>query len=448
MLARVLGRVIDRVLPFLGEDLGRHLALDLVQDLELAALGQRRRLQLRVVEVAAEPRVLVVEQVLVRPLEVVGEIEGQANARILELRAPDIEGERLHARDAAHGQRILLDVALADRIEVIARGPELGARLAPEIEMADLECLEGGHPVAIVGVADLVEVPLTLADGQILGPPVLDALVGNAAAGIHLLDAVGSRAQRNLERRLGKIARLAVGAGGLPEMLGQDRQLADDHRQLAVALDVEDERDLIVAGLLGLGHVLVVEGEVRRRLLDGVEREDHVLGRDRLAVMEARLRTQLEGRGAEVVGKGDPFGEQAIGRRRLVGAALHQLVVEQAQADRRIAPHRKGIERVEGPKRPLPHAAALRRVGIDPVEMSEALVVGRLADQRERVVLGEIVRRRRGRSAKGKHEGNGRASQATCPDHASSRPPDGNCRRRPGPSRLIPVSRGAFEPPS
>ena len=101
VIAEVLGRGVDGVLPLGGEDLRRHLVLDLVQDLELAALRQARGRQLGVVEVAADADVEIVEQLLVGFLEVEGELEGAAHARVLELLAPQVEDERLHGRDAA-----------------------------------------------------------------------------------------------------------------------------------------------------------------------------------------------------------------------------------------------------------------------------------------------------------------------------------------------------------
>ncbi len=84
VLARSPPGRIDRVLVLRREDLGRHLRLHLLQDLELAALRQARRLQLRVVEVAVGARVLLVEQVLVGALEVEREVECPAHAHVLE----------------------------------------------------------------------------------------------------------------------------------------------------------------------------------------------------------------------------------------------------------------------------------------------------------------------------------------------------------------------------
>src|SRR5262245_41590414 len=109
--------------------------------------------------------------------------------------------------------------------------------------MRGLEGLERRHPITKIDEPYLVEVPLPPRDGQIPRPPVRHSLIDDGAAGVDLFDAIGARTQRDLERGLGKIARLTVGAHSLPIMLGQDRKLADDQRQLAVALDVEGEGD-------------------------------------------------------------------------------------------------------------------------------------------------------------------------------------------------------------
>ena len=81
IVARIVRRRVDRVLVHLGEHFRRHLVLHLVQDRELRAFRQRRRRgKLAVLEVAADPLILAVEQVLVRPLEIKGEVEGPGTA--------------------------------------------------------------------------------------------------------------------------------------------------------------------------------------------------------------------------------------------------------------------------------------------------------------------------------------------------------------------------------
>ncbi len=115
--------------------------------------GRPDALQFGVVEVAGDADVLVVEQVLVDLLEVEGESEGLAHARVLELLAALIEDERLHRRDALERQRFLLDQPFLTASKSYCGGPALGAGLGPEVELAGLEGLEGRHAVAEVDVA-------------------------------------------------------------------------------------------------------------------------------------------------------------------------------------------------------------------------------------------------------------------------------------------------------
>ncbi len=59
--------------------------------------------------------------------------------------------------------------------------------------------------------------------------------------GDELLDPVGTRAQRQLQRGGGDVALAALGVGALPPVLGQDGELPDDRRQLAIARRIEGE---------------------------------------------------------------------------------------------------------------------------------------------------------------------------------------------------------------
>src|SRR5262245_44802691 len=391
MSARVLGSGVDGIAPNRGEHLRRHLVLDLLQQLELSALGSQRCLELGVVEKALQTLVLIVEQVLVGPLEVERQIERAPHARILELRPANVEGERLHLADALGGHLVPFYQTARERIEVVGGGPKLGAVLVPVVELARLESLKRRHAIAEIGVADFVQIPLSGGDGQVLGPPVLDALVGDAAPGVHVLDAVGTGAQWDFERRLGKIARFPICPRNPIEVLGKHHQIADDEGKLAIALDVENERDLTVPGLLGPRHVLVIKRIVGRDFLERLEREDHILGGDGPAVVKARARPQLKGGGGEIGGVGHPLRDQPIGCRRFVRALHHERVVDEPQTVRRAALDGERMERIEASKRPLPHPPALGGGRIDPVEVLEVGPVTGTADQGQGVVLGEVL---------------------------------------------------------
>ncbi len=95
-------------------------------------------------------------------------------------------------------------------------------------------------------------------------------------------------------------------------MLRQDRELSHDHRQLAIVLGVEIEGDFVFARHFRARHVLVVEAHARIGGLVHFEAVNHVLGRDLLAVMPARLVAKLEGDRGVIVRIGRPFGDQSI----------------------------------------------------------------------------------------------------------------------------------------
>ena len=93
--------VVGRILVDLCEHFVRNLAAHSLQDLEFASFGQSLwRCKLRVLEVAVDPLVLTVEQVLVRPLEVECQIERLTHTPVLEFRAAEIWHESLHRHAA------------------------------------------------------------------------------------------------------------------------------------------------------------------------------------------------------------------------------------------------------------------------------------------------------------------------------------------------------------
>src|SRR5690606_12242830 len=94
-------------------------------------------------------------------LEVVGEREGAAHARIRELGSPRIENEALHLRDGLGLQRELLEAPSGHRRNIVAGRPATRAVLLAQIDIAALERLELGNVVAEDLVADAVEVVLT-----------------------------------------------------------------------------------------------------------------------------------------------------------------------------------------------------------------------------------------------------------------------------------------------
>ncbi|MNE20209.1 hypothetical protein D3C80_1133180 [compost metagenome] len=242
--------------------------------------------------------------------------------------------------------------------------------------------------VAIELHLDAVEVVLAAVDRQVLAPPVLHPFEHHASARHHLGDAVGAAAQRRLV------------AGGLevalaPVVLRQYRQLAEAQDQQRIAAALEHEAHPVAVE--NVDPLDFLEGGAVVRMAVAAEQavgEGHVVGGDRLVVVEARLGTQVEHHPAAVLAVLHRGGDQAVagGRlvtRRIVGAgAGHQrgiqfgdaVLQEVAGTGRAGALEGVGVEGVEGAGGHQSHAAALGRVGVDPVEMAE---VGRVLERTE-----------------------------------------------------------------
>ena len=154
-------------------------------------------------------------------------------------------------------------------------------------------------------------------------------------------------------------------------MLGKDGELTHDHRQLAVALGVEIEGDLVGPGRLGARDVLVIEAHARVGLLVHAERIDHVLRRDGRAVLPARLVAQLE-RDRGIIGRiARPFGDQPVRGRGLIQTVGHQAFIDEPEPCSRLALVEHRIEAIEGADIGHAHDAAFRRIGIDIIELLE-----------------------------------------------------------------------------
>ena len=109
-------------------------------------------------------------------------------------------------------------------------------------------------------------------------------------------------------------------------MLGQHRHQAEDQRQFAVVGAGEIEaHGARVRCASRLGDLDVVGAVVRPAFVaQQLPGEDHVVGRHRLAVGEARRRIEREGDVAALGVGLDAVGEQAVERERLVIAARQQ----------------------------------------------------------------------------------------------------------------------------
>ena len=194
-----------------------------------------------------------------------------------------------------------------------------------------------------------------------------------------MADAIGAAAERRFHRRLAERAVPVIG-------LGDDGEPAHDQRQLAVVGIGEVERDLAVAGgldpvdagkLVGVGG-MALGGE-------DLEGERHIAGRDRGAVVPARLGPQEEADAAPVGRKRDAFGDQPVGRVRFVRRAFEQALEGQAGSGRARALQCEGIERAVGIDRGEVQHAALGRVGVRVLEVREVGAVFEVSEEREPV---------------------------------------------------------------
>src|SRR5262249_19309047 len=203
--------------------------------------GNSRRGELGAVEIARDAAILAVEDLLVHLLEIEREVERAAQARVLELVAPDVEGERLHHPAAAHRKFLDDDAFVARRGKIVGGRPVLGTVLGPPVDLIALERLERDSGIPEILKANFVEIVLPDVDVEAIAPIVPDALVDDRPSRHEILDTVRTRAERRLERGDGNIALVAVAVGPLPPMFGQHGELADDQRQLAVARGIERE---------------------------------------------------------------------------------------------------------------------------------------------------------------------------------------------------------------
>ena len=191
----------------------------------------------------------------------------------------------------------------------------------------------------------------------------------------------------------------------LPPVAGQDLQLADDQRQLAVAAVGEIEAHAMRTFGHRLFDVRVVVAVHRVALADQrVEGEHHILGGNRGAVMEAGLGAQVEAHEAVVRRLFDLFRQQAVFGERLVRGMVGEGVVDQPDHAGFVALGNERVEAVETVEPGQAQGAALGRVRVDEVEVREAgRVERRLVIQRD-----GVLRLRQGRAGQSERQGRGR----------------------------------------
>ena len=96
------------------------------------------------------------------------------------------------------------------------------------------------------------------------------------------------------------------------QCLGQHPELPEHDRHFPIAGGIERERDLALAGLLDLHDVAIKGANEGAVFLEGLEGKDHVLDRDRLAVVVASGGAQAKGGGRKVRGMTDRFRDKPV----------------------------------------------------------------------------------------------------------------------------------------
>ena len=220
--------------------------------------------------------------------------------------------------------------------------------------------------VAIVVVTDRIEIPETAIDGEIASPVVLVACEGDALAGFHIADGVGSAAKQRVEAGVLE----CIGVDGV---LCQHRHQSDDERQFAVVSAGKVEAHRAPIGRFGFGDLDVIGAEIRPTFVaQQLPGKNHVSRRHRLAVGEAGRRIDSETDvGACGIGR-DAVGQQAVERERLVIAAGEEAFDDVApHIGSRQSFHDEGVEAVEGAEDALRQVPAFRRLRIGVGRMGE-----------------------------------------------------------------------------
>ncbi len=376
--------IAQRVGEGLSEHLLGNLAAQGFEDLQLGFIRQPGGGHFRVFEVAAGAGVGAVEQLFIGPFEVQQQAQGLTHPHVLEQRPAQVKDKALHAGGVAVDDLFLDQSTFTDRRDVVGVGPVFRGNFQPVIELASLEGFQGDGVVAEIVGAHHIEVVETAIDRQVLAPVVLDPLVTDRTSGLDLADLVRPAAQRRFEIALGEVA-------VFPPVLGQHGQLTDDQRQLAIVVVLEGEQHPQWVFGDHLVDIAVVAAIQRCATFhQGLEAEHHVLGTDRMAVMEACLRAQVVAHPAIVRGFLDLAGDQPVFGEGFVQALPRQGVVDQVGVVGRYAFADEGVEAVEAAEAGLAEGPAFGRIRIDVIEVFEIRrVLGRF------VVQGQGVLRRR-----------------------------------------------------
>ncbi|MGY4448095.1 hypothetical protein ACVWZR_002755 [Bradyrhizobium sp. i1.3.1] len=140
-------------------------------------------------------------------------------------------------------------------------------------------------------------------------------------------------------------------------------------------------------------------------LLEGIQREDHVVRSDRLAVMPFGLRPQTIGDEGKVGRVADGLGQRAVFGRDFVERGRREGFVDERDGTGDLPLHSRhyDIEIIESADGDLARDTAFGRFRIDVIEALEVGGIFDLSEQRQRVAPGRLTGGlRRGRADDGK----------------------------------------------
>ena len=183
------------------------------------------------------------------------------------------------------------------------------------------------------------------------------------------------------------ITRLAVRPFAFPPMLRQNDELPDNLRQFAISRRIERKCHIPFASFLGLRHVREIKRILRAVGLQRIKRENHILGRHRLAILPPRSFSEPIRDGRIIRRITHRFREQSVGGRNLVQCGGKQRLVYEPYARFQLPfhPRNNRVEIVKTTRRSKPHRPALRRVRVHIVEMLELFRIFGLPHQRNAV---------------------------------------------------------------
>src|SRR5262249_37781125 len=304
-----------------------------------------------------------------------------------------LEEPTLRARGGIVWNNIALDVPLADRREVVACRPSPRRKLFPEQIASGSEPLEGNFAIAVVFVAQDIEIVLPACHRQVGTPPVFHSLVLDMASGLETSDLIRAAAERHLQRRLIEWTLRVIVAG-------KNRQRRREQWDITCPVRREMRHHVRIISRFRADEVAQqLLGDRVALLLEDLERERDIVGGERAAVVEGDVGAHQKTVGQPVRGYLHRTSGKAVEGIRLVIGARHQAREGELHALRAVAPEDEDVKRIEREKvliegpggSDLGERAALGRIGVDVVEMLKVGRIFEISESRRAVALGVMA---------------------------------------------------------